>query len=96
MVIHTAYGLGGPRFKPYFDRTLTQGLKILGKKLHDNHLVPWCLSYGPCLMPKYKKEFKMPVNPLIWFVGENFFKRSFHQFTLFYDSIVKIFEGAEQ
>ena len=45
---------------------------------------------------KYKKEFKMPVNPLIWFVGENFFKRSFHQFTLFYDSIVKIFEGAEQ
>ena len=26
------------------DQTLTQGLKILGKKLHDNHLVFLCLG----------------------------------------------------
>lgn len=36
----------------------------------------------------YRKEFKMPVNPLIWFVGDSFFRRSYHQFVVFNDSIV--------
>jgi hypothetical protein len=36
----------------------------------------------------YKKEYKMPPTPLIWFLSDNFFKRSFHQFTLFTDMVV--------
>ena len=57
--MHSAYGLKGPRFKSYsvgiFPLTgfSPQGLKILGEKLHDGVSVPWCLSYGPCLLPSY-------------------------------------------
>ena len=36
----------------------------------------------------YKKEFKMPPNPLIWFVGDTFFKRSFHIFVVFTEYVV--------
>ena len=41
----------------------------------------------------YRKDYKMPVNPLIWFVGESFFRRSFHQFVVFTDHIVLKAEG---
>ena len=41
----------------------------------------------------YRKDYKMPVNPLIWFVGESFFRRSFHQFVVFNDHIVFKNEG---
>ena len=37
---------------------------------------------------KYKKEFKMPHSPLIWFISENFFKRSLHYFVVFTESVV--------
>lgn len=37
---------------------------------------------------RYKKEFKMPPNPLIWFVGDTFFKRSFHIFVVFTEFVV--------
>lgn len=43
----------------------------------------------------YRKEFKMPPSPLIWFVGESFFKRSFHQFVLFNDITVLKNEGKQ-
>ena len=37
---------------------------------------------------QYKKEYKMPANPLFWYVRESFFKRS-PEFTLFSDTIVR-------
>ena len=40
----------------------------------------------------YKKDFKMPLNPHIWFVGDNFFKRS-PQFLLFNSTVVFGTEG---
>ena len=36
----------------------------------------------------YKKEHKMPANPLIWFLSDTFFKRSSHQFALYNDIVV--------
>ena len=37
---------------------------------------------------RYKKEFKMPASPLIWFVSDAFFKRSFHLFIVFAEDAV--------
>ena len=36
----------------------------------------------------YKKEHKIPANPLIWFLSDTFFKRSSHQFALYSDVVV--------
>lgn len=41
---------------------------------------------------RYKKEYKMPPNPLFWYVSDSFFKRSI-QFVLFSDTIVFRAEG---
>ena len=40
----------------------------------------------------YKKDFNMPLNPRIWFVGDSFFKRS-PQFLLFNSTVVFGIEG---
>ena len=36
----------------------------------------------------YKKQHKMPPNPLIWFLSDTFFKKSLRQFVIFTDAVV--------
>ena len=80
------------RGRPYTPEHINE---YYSKYLGNEGVVCSLLEAQHVFETSYRKEFKMPPSPLIWFVGESFFKRSFHQFVLFNDIIVLKNEGKQ-
>ena len=72
------------RGQPYTPEHITD---YFTRYLHKDGVVCSLTEAQDIFDRKYKVEFKMPVNPLIWFLSENFFEQS-DQFTVFSDVIV--------